>query len=125
MTLNEQKGSLIEPYGGQLVNLLVTEEELIEERSRAAELPRVQLTPRNVCDLELLATGAFSPLTSFMGRSDYEQVLNEMRLASGLLFPLPITFTVKRDAGIKVDRKVTLVDQYNNVLAMMRVDEIF
>lgn len=125
MSPGEHRAILIEPYGGSLVNLLVTEEEREELRVKAASLPRIQLTSRNVCDLELLATGGFSPLNSFMNRADYNRVLEEMRLASGTLFPIPLTLTVKKDAGVTLDGELALADQHNNVLAVMRVEEIF
>src|SRR5437660_2685737 len=98
MIEGKSEKTLIPPCGDGLVNLLVADEEREELLSRAAALPRLQLTPRNVCDLELLATGGFSPLDRFMGRDDYRRVLDEMRLASGTLFPLPVTLTVSRDA---------------------------
>jgi sulfate adenylyltransferase len=116
---------LIEPYGGRLVSLLADDDEREELRARAAELPRVQLTPRALCDLELLATGGFSPLAGFMGRRDYERVLGEMRLADGTLFPLPVTLNVARDAGLKLDGEVALADRQNNPLAVLRVEELF
>ena len=94
--------------------------------ARARRLfPRLQLSPRAVCDLELLATGAFSPLRGFMGRADYERVLGEMRLADGALFPLPVTLPVGPDAGLALDAEVALADQHNNLLALMRVEEIY
>lgn len=125
MSLSQTDELLIPPYGGKLVDLRASDEDVEELRARAAGLPRVQLTPRNVCDLELLATGAFSPLERFMGRADYERVLEEMRLASGALFPIPITLQVKRDAGVSLDAEVALTDSYNNPLAVMRVEEIY
>jgi sulfate adenylyltransferase len=125
MSSSEHNDILIKPYGGKLVNLLVPEEEREDVRVKAASLPRVQLSARNVCDLELLATGGFSPLSSFMNRADYDRVLEEMRLTSGVLFPLPVTLTVNKDAGIKLDGELALADQHNNVLAVMHVDEIF
>ena len=96
--MNEQENKLIEPYGGKLVGLEVRDEDQEELRRHAATLPRLQLTARNLCDLELLATGAFSPVDRFMGRADYTRVLEEMRLESDVLFPLPITLTVARDS---------------------------
>ena len=63
--------NLIEPYGGRLVDLVVRGEERDELWNRAAGLPRLQLSARSVCDLELLATGGFSPLTRFMNQADY------------------------------------------------------
>jgi sulfate adenylyltransferase len=116
---------LIQPYGGRLVDLLAGEGEREELRERAAGLPRLRLSPRNVCDLELLATGAFSPLDRFMGRADYRRVLDEMRLSAGAIFPLPVTLTARRDEAPQLDAEVALADQHNNVLALMRVEEIF
>lgn len=116
---------LIAPYGGRLVSLLCEGEEREELRSRAAGLPRLQLTPRNLCDLELIVTGGFSPLARFMARADYERVLEEMRLADGTMFPLPVTLTFKSGEAVKLDEEVALVDQFNNPLAVMRAEEIY
>src|SRR5258706_448628 len=87
------KAKLTTPYGGRLVNLVVEGKEREELLARAAKLPSIKITMRNLCDLELIATGGFSPLTTFMGKADYDRVLKEMRLADGTLFPLPITLT--------------------------------
>jgi sulfate adenylyltransferase len=124
-TLLEVEQSLVEPYGGALVNLLASDAERDELQERATALPRLQLTPRNICDLELLATGGFSPLDRFMSEADYRRTVEEMRLADSTLFPIPITFTISTDANIKLDGEVGLVDQHNNLLAVMRVDEIY
>lgn len=121
----QQDRRLIDPYGGKLVNLRVASEEREELRARAHALPRVQLTTRNVCDLELLTTGGFSPIETFMGERDYHHVLREMRLANGVLFPLPITLTVRKDAKVKLDSEVALSDPHNNLLSVMRIDEIY
>jgi sulfate adenylyltransferase len=112
---------MIEPYGGRLIDLMDPERDALLQR--AARLPRLQLTPRNLCDLELLATGGFSPLDRFMGEADYARVLGEMRLANGTLFPIPITLPVSRD--VKLDTEIALADQQNHLLAVMRVEEIF
>lgn len=117
--------NLIEPYGGALVNLLVPSHEREEIRQNAASLPRIQLTLRSVCDLELLVTGSFSPLDRFMGQRDYSRVLEEMRLGNGLLFPIPLTLSVDPPAGLKLDGEVVLADSYNNLLAVMRLEEIY
>jgi sulfate adenylyltransferase len=121
----DENGKLIEPYGGRLVSLVAGEEEREELRARAANLPRLQLTPRNLCDLELIATGGFSPLARFMGRADYTRVLEEMRLADGTLFPMPVTLTFKAGEAVRLDEEVALVDQFNNPLAVMRAEEIY
>ena len=116
---------LIEPYGGKLIDLLVPSEEREAVMSRAGMLPRLQLTQRNICDLELLATGAFSPLDKFMGKDDYRRVLEEMRLAGGTLFPIPITLAVDPTSGILSGSEIALADQRNDLLAIMRVEEVY
>jgi sulfate adenylyltransferase len=126
MTIDtKDNGQLITQHGGVLINRLVAEAERESLRNRAATLPRLQLTPRNICDLELIATGGFSPLDRFMNKADYERVLQEMRLANGLLFPLPVTLTCKRDQVTNTGEEIALVDQFNNLLAVMRVEEIY
>ena len=79
------KANLISPYGGKLVNLVVDATEREELLNRASELSSIKITMRNLCDLELLATGGFSPLTTFMGKADYDRVLREMRPLFGEL----------------------------------------
>ncbi len=116
---------LIEPYGGELIDLLAPGEEREAVVSRAAMLPRLQLTQRNICDLELLATGAFSPLKSFLGKEDYRRVLEEMRLADGTLFPIPITLAIEPRPDIFSAGEIALADQRNDLLATMRVEEVY
>jgi len=116
---------LIKPYGGELVDLLVAEEERESIMNRAAMLPRIQLTQRSLCDLELLATGGFSPLRNFMGREDYESVLQSMRLSNGTLFPIPITLPVSKDLNLSEGAEIALADERNDLLAIMHVEEIY
>ncbi|HEY0384923.1 MAG TPA: hypothetical protein VGC64_02885, partial [Pyrinomonadaceae bacterium] len=125
MSAQNAMGLLINPYGGRLVSLLVAGEEREELRSQAAAMPRLRLSERSICDLELLAIGAFSPLERFISRADYRSILEEMRLADRTLFPIPVTLPVNNDAGLKLDREVALADQHNNLLAVMRIEEIF
>lgn len=120
-----QPVKLIEPYGGELVDLLLTGEEREELWHQAGGLRHVQLTTRNICDLELLATGAFSPLDRFLTKADYSPVLEEMRLADGTMFSIPVTLSVNRTADLKLDEEVALVDQHNNPLAVITVEEIY
>ena len=87
------KSKLIAPYGGELINLVATGEERDVLIERTKGLKAIQISARALNDLELLATGAFSPLDRFMGKADYENVLANMRLIDGTLFPLPITLT--------------------------------
>ncbi len=116
---------LIAPYGGKLINLHAGTEQREELVAHASKLPRIQLSERNLCDLEILATGGFSPLDRFMGESDYKRVLQEMRLAGGQLFPIPITLSVNTETPLELDREIALADQRNNLLAVMRVEEIY
>jgi sulfate adenylyltransferase len=98
---------------------------LSEQLERAKTLPPVRLSERAICDLELLAVGAFSPLERFMGKADYERVCAEMRLANGRLFPIPVTLPVANDVSITLDRDVALVDSRNDILAVMTIEEIY
>lgn len=125
MTLEAAIATLIEPYGGALVDLLVSAEEREEARASARALPRVKLTQRSICDLEILATGGFSPLRGFLNREDYRRVVGEMRLTSGELFPIPITCPVEPAEGLRVGREVALTDAHDDLLAIMRVEEIY
>ncbi|HLU99686.1 MAG TPA: bifunctional sulfate adenylyltransferase/adenylylsulfate kinase [Acidobacteriota bacterium] len=120
-----QIAELIEPYGGTLVDLLVPEDEVAEVKEEATHLFSLQLSERAACDLELLATGAFSPLDRFMGMHDYERVLNEMRLRDGTLFPIPVTLPIESDLEVQEGMKIALRDSKNNLLAVMTVEEIY
>ena len=117
--------SLISPYGGELVDLLVPREKLLQRTAHANTLPSIQVSPRVACDLELLAVGAFSPLSGFMGEADFRCVLDTMRLADGTLFPMPITLPVDESAQVEIGQEVALRDSRNNLLAIQRVDELY
>ena len=117
--------TLIPPYGGQLVNLLVPEEARADLKAYASTLPSLQLSERAMCDLELLATGGFSPLDRFMGEADHQRVLDEMRLANGHLFPVPITLPVEVDNSLQLDADVALRTPKNDLLAILTVEEIY
>ena len=117
--------TLIAPYGGRLVDLMVPAAETEKVKAYASTLPSVQLSPRAMCDLELLATGAFSPLDRFMGKADHQRVLDEMRLASGQLFPIPVTLPVDPAADVRIGADVALRSPQNELLAVMTVEEIY
>lgn len=122
---NKKLSQLITPYGGRLVNLIVSKKELTALSKKAGKLTTVKLSHRSICDLELLATGAFSPLNRFMGEKDYLNVLKEMRLSNGTLFPIPITLPVENIDDLKIGKEVTLVGQKNEILAIIKIEEIF
>ncbi len=116
---------LISPYGGELVDLLVPAEELPHLKKYANRLPSIQISERAVCDLEMLATGGFSPLERFMGKKDYQNVLDEMRLTSGQYFPIPITLPVAANPDIHLGQEIALRDSKNNILALMTIEEVY
>ncbi|MDX1378601.1 MAG: bifunctional sulfate adenylyltransferase/adenylylsulfate kinase, partial [Anaerolineales bacterium] len=119
------KAKLITPYGGKLVNLVVEGKEREELLARAPKLSSLKITMRNLCDLELIATGGFSPLTTFMGKADYERVLHEMRLADGTIFPLPITLTADPGELPTVGEDLVLRNSNNDTIAIMTLEEVF
>src|SRR5713226_9947580 len=125
MTTYTQVSPLIAPYGGSLVDLMVPAEARDAVKTRASQLPAIQLSERSVCDLELLATGAFSPLDRFMGQGDYQRVLSEMRLCKGQLFSLPVTLPVDASPALHLDRDIALRDAKNDLLAVMTIEEIY
>src|SRR3989449_1949081 len=116
---------LIAPYGGSLVDLIVPAQARDEVKARASQLPSIQVSERSVCDLELLATGAFSPLDRFMGQADHQRVLDELRLSSGQLFPLPIPLPVDASPALHLDCDIALRDAKNDLLAVMTIEEIY
>lgn len=117
--------TLISPYGGRLIDLTVPPATLDETKAYANRLPSLQIPERCACDLELLATGGFSPLDRFMGQADYERVLNEMRLASGHLFPIPVTLPVDPGPLIRLDADITLRNAKNELLAILTIEDIY
>ena len=117
--------NLITPFGGDLVNLVASPDVSNELREEAGRLPSIQISERAVCDLELLATGGFSPLEGFMSQDDFRSVVEDMRTTDGTLFPIPITLPVDDDAGISLDGRIALRDPNNNLLAIMNVEEAY
>ncbi|MCP4360739.1 MAG: bifunctional sulfate adenylyltransferase/adenylylsulfate kinase [Chloroflexi bacterium] len=123
--LATKESTLISPYGGKLVNLLVPAESLEELSDYANRLPSIRLSDRAVCDLELLAVGAFSPLDRFMGEADHQSVLDTMRLANGFVFPMPIPLPIDDDVIVEIGQDVALRDPQNEILAIMTVEEVY
>jgi sulfate adenylyltransferase len=112
----EARDRLIRPHGGELVDRTGERPEGVDG------LERVTITSREASDLDMLASGALSPLEGFMGREDYERVVEEMHLASGLPWALPVCLAVR--AAPSGDR-VTLADESGRLLAVLDVDEVF
>jgi sulfate adenylyltransferase len=119
---------LIAPHGGELVELIVPAEKITELKAHSKEWPSWDLTARQLCDLELLLSGGFSPLRGFMTRADYEGVCHNMRLANGTLWPMPITLDVTEEFAKKLtpgSSKVALRDPEGVMLAVLHVEEVW
>jgi len=117
---------LIAPHGGRLVNLLAAQAaDRVALKREAAQLPAWDLSARQACDLEMLISGAFSPLEGFMTRADYEPVCREMRLASGVLWPMPIVLDVTREFVEKLggSKRIALRDQEGVNLAILDLED--
>ena len=120
-------GAYKEAHGGSLVDLYLNEAEAELEQQRAGEYPSWDLTSRQLCDLDLLTNGGFSPLDGFMTQTDYESVCSDMRLASGVLWPIPIVLDVSEEfAGtISEGQRIALKDTEGVLLATMEVSSIY
>ncbi len=117
----------VEPHGGSLMNLMVDEERGAVLKEIALNLSDITLNGRQLCDLELLATGVFSPLDGFMTRPDYESVLDRMRLQSDVLWPIPVCLGISdiQARALEAGQSVTLRDQEGFLLAIMHIEDIW
>ncbi len=118
---------LVEPHGGTLQNLIVSDEQREKLQAESRDWPSWDLTPRQLCDLELLLNGGFSPLTGFMGRADYDKVCESMRLADGTLWPIPVTLDVTAELAetLKPGATLALRDPEGVMLAALNVEGVW
>ena len=118
---------LTSPHGGELVDLILSPERKQALQSASKDFPSWDLTARQLCDLELLLNGGFSPLRGFMKKADYESVCKKMRLADGTLWPMPITLDLPEEfAGkLTVGGKLALRDAEGVMLAVLNVEDIY
>jgi sulfate adenylyltransferase len=126
--LTAQASHLIAPHGGELIDLMATPERSAELKAHSREWPSWDLTARQLCDVELLLSGGFSPLRGFMTRADYEGVCHNMKLTSGVLWPMPITLDVKEEFAKSLkpgSSKVALRDPEGVMLAVLHVDDVW
>jgi sulfate adenylyltransferase len=126
--MNANESDAITPHGGnELVDLKVPAAESPRLRAYAEKLPAVTLNARDIADLEMLATGAFSPLTGYIGEADYVRSRDEMRLTSGVPWPIPITLGVaETDAqGLSRGQDVALASSDGQRLAILKLTEIY
>ncbi|HEX2180837.1 MAG TPA: sulfate adenylyltransferase, partial [Rubrobacteraceae bacterium] len=112
------------PHGGSLVDRKAPEDEREERKQRAQELRKVELGPRTLSDLEMIASGVFSPLTGFMVREDYESVVDKMRLSNGLIWSMPITLSVtEAEASEMADGDEIALTVGGEIIATMTVED--
>ena len=120
-------GAYKEPHGGELKNLYLPAEEAEAEKQAAREFASWDLTERQLCDIELLLNGAFSPLEGFLDKDDYESVVGKMRLGSGVLWPIPITLDVSEEfaESLKSGDRIALRDLEGVIIATLDVGDIW
>ena len=118
---------LIEPHGGVLVDLMAEEDRASELRKASVDYPSLSLSPRHLCDLELILNGGFSPLRGFLTREDYESVCSGMRLAEGTLWPIPVTLDVDPDTAEMAQKSgvLALRDPEGVMLAVLHVEDVW
>src|SRR6266480_2054008 len=114
-------------HGGEVVDLYVGPERRAEIKTESKGLPSWDLTPRQLCDLELLMNGGFSPLIGFLTETDYSSVCSSMRLADGTLWPMPITLDLPEEVAgqLKVGDPLALRDPEGVMLAALHVEDIY
>jgi sulfate adenylyltransferase len=119
--------TLIAPHGGVLKELYLPADEAERWKQRSAGLPGIDLDTRQLCDLELLLNGAFSPLEGFLNQRDYDRVVSEARLADGTLWPMPITLDVSEAFAERLapGSEVALRDSQGVPLAVLLVEDIY
>ncbi len=119
----------IAPHGGKLIKRIVSveEREILLDKAIHYDMKKIQLNSREMSDLDMIAVGAMSPLEGFMGKADYDNVLDNMRLSNGLPWSIPITLSATKEEieGLKPGKDVALVDHAGEVIAILHLEEIF
>ncbi|ELS01960.1 sulfate adenylyltransferase [Xenococcus sp. PCC 7305] len=120
-----QNKDTITPHGGTLINRIATPEQKAEFLAQADSLPRVQLDKRATSDLVMIAIGGFSPISGFMSQNDYQGVVNEMHMASGAAWAIPVTLSVSQEvaAPLKEGSLVRLDDPSGNFVGVLELTE--
>ena len=118
---------LIAAHGGKLIDRVLRGEERNEALEKARTLRKLEIDSVAISDLELIAVGVFSPLTGFMKKADYDSVVTDMRLDSGVVWSIPITLSVSPGvaSSIDIDEEIALTDANASILAILRVEEKF
>jgi len=117
----------VAPHGGKLLSLLVEPARAAEIRAESRDWVSWDLTPRQLCDLELLLNGGFSPLRGFLARADYESVCATMRLADGTLWPIPVVLDVPEEVAKRLGAgsRLALRDPEGVLLAALHVEDVW
>lgn len=117
----------INPHGGRLVNRILEGKEREEALERAKSLKSILASSRILSDLELISVGAFSPNEGFMGKEDYESVVENMKLKNGLVWSIPLTLSVSKEeaADLKEGEDIALIDESQNPIAILHLEERF
>jgi sulfate adenylyltransferase len=126
--LTASTSHLIPPHGGELIDLTAPADKAAELKAESREWPSWDLSPRQLCDLELLMSGGFSPLRGFMTKADYEGVRDKMHLANGVIWPIPITLDVKEEFAKSLKpghSKIALRDPEGVMLGVLHVEEVW
>jgi len=118
---NRAKGGAGSPHGGTLVNTVVTDEAL-KKKLISESTATLELSERQACDVALLIFGGFSPLTGFMGKADYDGVVENMRISSGALFGLPVVLDVQ---NADFEGKKVLLTYKGVYMAVMEVEDVW
>jgi sulfate adenylyltransferase len=116
---------MIAPHGGTLINRVVEGDERDSLLAKAAGLPVVTLNSREASDLEMIAVGAMSPLEGFMNEADYNGVVEDMHLASGVAWPLPVVLTTKEGETAEAGSEVALKGEDGTLYGIMAVDAVY
>lgn len=118
---------MIPPHGGKLVNRFVEGAERKALLAKAEKMPHIQLNERELADVEMISCGAMSPLEGFLNKADYTRVVHEMKLASGLVWPLPIVLAPKADdkTAYKPGMQAALVGPDGAILAIIEIEDVY
>ncbi len=119
--------SLITPHGGRLINRIVDSSRAEALAAEAAAMRSITLSTKQACDLEMMATGAFSPLTGFVGKADFDSICSNLRLADGTVWPIPITLAVddQIEAALRPGQQAALKHEDGTLLAVIDIQEIY
>lgn len=118
---------LIAPHGGKLNERLVSADESKEIKLKAGDYLSWDITERQLCDIEMLLNGGFSPLNGFMGEQDYNEVVSNLRLTDGNLWPIPITLDVPESFSKKAEKGscIALRDPEGVLIAILKISDIW